>query len=117
MTPEEVFARLRDVHVPEVQSATGSGLDPRPLVVFGILVSVMFAFRFWMRWREKKSQLEQIDTSLPPAVQRDQIARVLRRAPRRNGAPAPPAAFFAPPSRLTARDVADLRQWARRRLG
>lgn len=117
MTPEEVFAQLRDVHVPEVQTAAGSGLDLRPLFAFGILASAMIAFRFWMRWRRKKSLLEQIDTSLPPAVQRDQIARALRHATRRNDASPPPPAFFAPPSRLTDRDVADLRQWARRRMG
>ena len=117
MTPEEVFAQLRDIHTPATQKTLGYGLDPWPLLVFTFLVMAIFGVRFWMRWRHRRNRLAGIDSSLPPGAQRDQIARILSTAPRRHGKHPIPSAYFAPPSRLTTGDAAELRRWARRRLG
>ena len=67
MTPEEVFAQLRDIHTPATQKTIGYGLDPWPLLVFAFLVLAIFGIRFWMRWRHRRTRLAGIDPSLPPA--------------------------------------------------
>ncbi|MEL7467802.1 MAG: hypothetical protein AAFN27_05050 [Pseudomonadota bacterium] len=116
MTPEEVFAQLRDVHLPDVQSATVTGLDMRPLVFFAASVLLIGAIRYWVQRRRRSRQLDAVAPGLPPAAQRDEIARVLRKALPRKAAQPAPRAFFAPPSQLTAQDASEMKTWARRRL-
>ena len=116
MTPEEVFARLRDIHVPDTTAVSDTGMAPEPVLVFAALVAAIFAIRAVRQSRRAAARLAAVSPALEPAEQRDRIARVLRTAPRRKNADAVPPAFFAPPSRLNARDAETIRAWARRRL-
>ncbi len=116
MTPEEVFAQLRDVHLPEANVIEASGLDVRPLIVFAVLLSVFVVVRVWSRLRSAKRRFNKVSNSSPPAEQRDQIVQAVRSGPTRKAASAVPPAFFTPPSAISAGDVDTLRKWARRRV-
>ncbi|MEM7686381.1 MAG: hypothetical protein ACFB03_18775 [Paracoccaceae bacterium] len=116
MTPEEVFAQLRDVHLPDVQSATVSGLDVRPLAIFAASVLLIAGVRYWVQRRRRSRQLDAVAPGMPPAAQRDEIARILRKALPRKAAQPAPKAFFAPPSQITIQDASEMKTWARRRL-
>jgi len=116
VTPEEVFAQLRDVHRPNVDPVLGAGLDLRPLVIFGACVVIVIGLRAVMRWQRNNARLGQVNAAQPPAEQRDHIAKIVRKGRRRRVRTPVPAAFFVPPSKVTVEDAADLRRWARQRL-
>ena len=112
MTPEEVFARLRDIHVPETGGASLPVLDPWPLAVFGVLALSGWLIRQWIKSRRITKSLAAIDRALPPDEQRDRIVRLVRGRKARALGPKPPRAAFLPPSQLTPDQVEDLRRWA-----
>ena len=116
MTPEEVFARLRDIHMPEIPSTAVAGMDPRPLMIFGGVIAALVAARIWSRLRRAQAQLRSVDSSSPPATQRDQIAGLFRSVPSRAPRSPVPQDFFAPPWRLTTMHIEELKAWARDRL-
>lgn len=117
MTPEEVFAQLRDLHRPDVDTAIGYGFDLRPVLIFGVMIVAIAGFRAWVRWRRSRARFNQVDASLSPAEQRDQIAQILSDSPRRVVRTSIPPAFFAPPPRVSAEDAEELRRWAQQRSG
>ena len=114
MTPDEVFAKLRDLHHPATGGASVPLLDPWPLLVFAGLVMVGLSLRTWLRRRQIQASLAGISRELPPPEQRDRIVGTLRGrfAPRRLDAA--PKAVFLPPSQVTSEDVEELRRWVRR---
>jgi hypothetical protein len=115
VTPAEVFERLRDVHLPEVDAAAVGGLDPRPLIIFAVFVAALWLARLWLRHRAKTARFE-TDAASPPSDQRDKIVRAMLQSAERNPAASVPQAAFAEPSKVTDADVHDLRTWAARRI-
>lgn len=116
MTPQEVFAQLRDLHTPEVAGGVGTGFDYWPLLIFAACVAVLAGLGQWRRWRRQRARFAGLDPAQPPAAQRDQIARLMQSNPRRKTGSPVPAAFFAPPAQVTAEDAEQLQNWARQRL-
>jgi hypothetical protein len=116
VTPDEVFRQLRDIHLPDVARTTQTDIDPRPLIIFAVLVLALAGLRLWARRRRAAARLRQINPSLPVATQRDQIVRILRDEASGRAIQTVPASAFRRPSEVTASDVDDLRTWARRRL-
>lgn len=115
MTPEEVFAQLRDIHSPAIEAAAAGSLDLRPLIVFAVFAAGVLLVRQVLAVARRKSALARVDQSADPADQRDALAKLAATTPSRNSDPAPDA-LFDPPEKLTRQAVADLRRWVRRRL-
>lgn len=117
MTPEEVFAQLRDIHAPAAVAREAIAFDARPVIAFAVFVVVFFALRLLWRRLGARRALASIDVASPPAEQRDALVRVLD-ARRRNRAAGPaPEAAFQPPKDLTSDGVQRLRRWVLRRIG
>lgn len=121
MTPDEVFAQLRDIHMPETVAATASGqwsgLDPRPLVAFALILALVIALPAlgrWHRHRKLKADVDQLAQS-PPPEQRDRLALLARTLPRTRQTP--PSGFFTPPDRIGTAEVETLRHWVKERIG
>ena len=113
MSPQEVFEKLRDIHLPEVEAKATGYIEPWPLLVFiGLLVAIL-AFRYWQRRRNLGRALAAIDHRAGPADQRDQILRLIKgyAADKRQGA-APDGAYL-PPARLSDTHIKELRRWAK----
>ena len=116
MTPEEVFEKLRDVHMPEVNNTATELVDPRPMIAFLAIVLVVVATRYFRRrWRLSRS-LATIDRSLSPQEQRDQIMRAVRGIPGRRQA-SPPESACLPAAQITSTEVEQLRRWAKASFG
>lgn len=116
MTPDEVFRQLRDIHVPDIAGSGQTGIDPRPMIVFAVVCMAAAILRLWVRRRAVTVRLRGIDPSLPAAMQRDEIVRMVRDdADQINALPVPAAVFHRPPD-VATKDIEELRAWARRRL-
>ena len=116
MTPEEVFAQLRDIHAPEAAAKASAGYDFRPLIGFAIILALVIAMRLVFASMRARRALAQVDATAAPADQRDALVRLLATSPRRLSRAPPPESMFNPPDAVTDKDVSDLRQWADRRL-
>lgn len=116
MTPEEVFAQLRDIHSPPIDVAANASFDLRPLVAFALFLACALIARRLVADRRRKAALARIDPSADPATQRDALTKLAATAPCPPNGDAPPDALFDPPEALTRNAVADLRDWVRRRL-
>ncbi len=116
MTPEEVFAQLRDIHAPSSSFRDAVAYDVRPMILFLIIVLVALALRLLWKRAEARRFLSRIDPHAPHADQRDALIRLA--AERRRGKieePTPEAAY-QPPSSLTGDSVQRLRRWVSRRI-
>ncbi len=116
MTPEEVFAQLRDIHAPEAVAKAVEAFDFRPLLVFAAILAVALIARRLMAVMGRRKALGAVDPSAPPAQQRDAMLQMLARTPLRPHTEPAPKAFFDPPDAITDQDVTELRRWAGRRL-
>lgn len=116
MTPEEVFAQLRDIHAPATATAEAAVFDFRPLLVVGMLVVGAAIFRIFWRWVEATRVLSRIKAGAPKADQRDALVRLLDRRRRRSTHDPAPAATFQPPEHLTTQGLHQLRRWVGRRI-
>lgn len=117
MTPEEVFARLRDIHLPDAGTAAPPTLDLRPIIAFALLVAAVVLFRLLLTVWRRRAALSRTDRIVPLPARRDALARLLSTSPRRRPADDPPAVLFDPPGTVTSGEVAGLRRWVARRLG
>ncbi len=116
MTPEEVFAQLRDIHSPAIEAATNATLDPRPLIAFAALVAAVLIVRYMLSAQQRRNALSRIDPDADPAIQRDALTKLAATTGQtRKGDPLP-GALFDPPEALTRKSIAGLRDWVRRRL-
>lgn len=116
MTPEEVFAQLRDIHAPAIETAAKTSLDPRPLIAFAALLAIVLIARYALASNRRRSALSRIDPSTDPATQRDALTRLAATTARPRRTSPPPGALFDRPEALTPKSVATLRDWVRRRL-
>lgn len=116
MTPEEVFAQLRDIHSPAIEAAANVSFDLRPLIAFATFLACVLITRRVLAVGRRKSALAQIDPSADPTTQRDALTKLAAKAPRSRNSETPPDALFDPPEALTQKAIADLRDWVRRRL-
>lgn len=115
MTPEQVFAQLRDIHLPETEAvASYATMDLRPLAAFVLIAAVAIAIQRWMAARRIKRALACIDPAAPPAEQRDAISRLVRTWPHGQRETDPPDAIFRPPAAIEPEDVDLMRTWAHR---
>lgn len=120
MTPDEVFAKLRDIHTPEGGMGDGpdwAALDPRPLAVFGVIAVLLMLLPLWRRWRARRALRSEIArlARIAPAAQRDALARLSARArPASKGAP---DIFYLPPQDIGDKEAATLRRWFLERIG
>lgn len=120
MTPEEVFARLRDIHAPEAAMVPAPSYDPRALLIFAAALAGFLIARAALRRLRAARALRCVDPRAPAADQRDALLRLLarrRREARPPGRDPPPDAAFARPDSLSADGVAELRRWVGRRIG
>ena len=116
MTPEEVFAQLRDIHSPPSAVRETLSYDIRPVAVFFIMVFAVLALRLLWRRAEAGRLLSRIDPRGPHADQRGALIR-LADARRRGRSDEPvPDAAFQPPGDLTGDGVTRLRRWVSRRI-
>lgn len=116
MTPEEVFAQLRDIHAPEAAAKASVAYDFRPLIGFAILLALVIGARLLLTSVRARRAISQLDATAAPADQRDALVRLLATSPRRPLRAPPPESVFDPPEAVTEKDVSDLRHWAGRRL-
>jgi len=116
MTPEEVFAQLRDIHAPEAAAKASVAYDFTPLIGFAIVLSLVIAARLLLTSLRARRAIAEVDATAAPADQRDALVRLLATSPRRPLRAPPPKAVFDPPEDVTDKDVSDLRHWAGRRL-
>ena len=116
MTPEEVFAQLRDFHAPPAAARETVAYDIRPVMIFLVILFAVLALRLLWRRAEARRLLARIDARASQAYQRDALIRLA--GARRRGKieePAPEAAF-QPPDDLTGDGVQRLRRWVARRI-
>lgn len=116
MTPEEVFAQLRDIHSPAIEAVANASFDVRPLIAFAIFLAGVLIIRRVLADGRRKTALARIDPSSDPAAQRDALAKLATTTTRPQNGDTPPDALFDPPEALTQKAIADLRNWVRRRL-
>lgn len=126
MTPEDVFAQLRDIHSPETATAVAVSFDFRPIVAFAILLTSFFIARYLFAALRARASLARIDATAEPAMQRDALIALLAASPRSpdirspdtrsHDIGSPPKSLFDRPEALTAADVAALRRWVRKRI-
>lgn len=117
MTPEEVFAQLRDIHTPAVTGIEAASYDFRPLLVFAALTAVALLLGFLWNRAGTRRLINRIDAKATKAEQRDAVVRLVDGRRRRADAGPAPEAAFQPPGALTEEGVSRLRRWARRRIG
>ena len=117
MTPEEVFAQLRDIHAPGPTLREAAAYDFRPLLLFAALLLTALIMRGLWRRASARRALARIDASAPPALQRDALIRLAGERPADPGDEPAPDAAFARPERLTPDTVRRLRRWVLRRIG
>ena len=117
MTPEEVFAQLRDIHAPASVAHGAAAYDIRPImIVLGATLCVLAARAVWKRMAARRL-LSRIDARASHSHQRDRLVRLVGARGRSEvGLPEPEAAF-QPPDALTEDGVQRLRRWVLRRIG
>lgn len=118
MTPEEVFANLRDIHLPPVVDTASAMFDVRPLAVFAVLTVAVGLTPVIAKWRRKwalRAEIRRLEHA-PPDEQRDALIRLAVQTRPLSKSPAP-AILFRPPDQIGADDVAILRTWLLGRLG
>ena len=116
MTPEEVFARLRDIHTPPSARDAALVYDFRPLAFFAIVLIAFVVTRSLWKYVSDRRALSRIDQTAPYPEQRDALVSLLDRRARRPASDKPPAAIFEPPNQLSQSGIRDLRHWVGRRL-
>ncbi len=116
MTPEEVFAQLRDIHSPDVEAIVSPAYDLRPLLVFAMIAAIIVGLRFWLVSARAKRAVARVDATAEPARQRDAFVRLLASAPRRKDQLPLPARLFDRPEAVTSEDASRLRRWTLQRL-
>lgn len=116
MTPEEVFAQLRDIHAPQIGAIADTAFDFRPFLCVVAIAVMVFAARYGMAYLSAQRALAKLDRSATPAQQRDDLVRVLAATPRRRHRMPAPESLFSPPEAVTHEDVTQLRSWAARTL-
>ncbi len=116
MTPEEVFAQLRDIHLPERVTTLATSFDFRPILAFAALLALVLFVRRIRAKSQVHVLLARADAAAGPAAQRDALAALLAASPKPGSAEPPPQSLFDPPEDLTAEAVADLRQWVGNRI-
>lgn len=114
MTPEEVFAQMRDIHVPAGgETMAWALLDPRPLAALGVIaivVTVLPAVRRWLERRRLRTRLTDL-AGLAPAEQRDALTELVQTLPRRPVRGAVPPAFYQPPEEIGRPEIETIRRW------
>lgn len=116
MTPEEVFAQLRDIHAPDTAVQAAVAYDVRPILVFLALAAIAILIRAIWKRAEAGRALSRVDRRMPADEQRDALVRLAGRRRRRTGGDPAPEAAFKPPDALTADGVQRLRAWVGRRI-
>ncbi len=113
MTPEDILAELRDIHLPDGGGdAVPTGLAPEPFALLALILCGLVTLR-WLRrgrWRRGvRARLRLLDGVLDREARwRSMIALLQETAPRARGV-LPPEAVFRPANRATDADVAMLR--------
>lgn len=114
MNPRDLIARMRDVHLPPVETTSPEyGFTLWPLLVFAALV-VLVSIAIWWRgraWRrEARERLDQIAGLKEARVQWSQLLDLGVQVARASGRSTPlPISAYHDPATVTDANVADLR--------
>ena len=103
MTPADLIADLRDIHLPATGAEAGWPLAPAPLILFALLLAVGY---LWSRWRqtnwkrEGAARLAEAREVTDADARWAALTRLYRQVARRAGTNAAPNDLYRPRATL-----------------
>lgn len=120
MSPEEILAEMRDIHLPGgLQSAVPARFAPEPFIVLAVVLAVL-GLVWWRRrtqWRREAAEALRAAQSEPDIARRwSLLSGLVARVGRHRRAP-PPDCLFLPPERIGPDETEMLAGHIRRMIG